>query len=57
MLISLPIVYLEISIIVLKKVTFFVHLNMLTLYLCIREKKEKTDKANYRLTTFQSQFV
>ena len=45
MLISLPIMYVEITIIILKKVNFLVYLNMLTLYLCIRKKK-KNDKAN-----------
>ena len=39
MLISLPIKYIEISIIVLAKVNFFVCLNMLTLYLCIKKEK------------------
>ena len=43
MLISFPIIYLEISIIVLKKVNF----SVMTLYLWIK-KKEKTGEANYR---------
>ena len=47
MLISLSNVYLEISIVVLKKVNFPVCLNMLTLYLCIKKEKENS-KANYK---------
>ena len=40
MLISFPIIYLEISILVLKKVNFFV----MTLYLWIKKKKKKPMK-------------
>ena len=46
MLTSLPIIYLEISITVLRLAISLVRLNMLTLFLCV--KKEKIDKANYR---------
>lgn len=48
MLASLVIIYfyLEISIIVWKKLNFLLYLNILLLYLCVHYKKEWIDQAN-----------